>query len=57
MTKSPAEKELNGVSRTLGNPGFVSKAPPALVEAEKQKIETNRQMVAALEKQLAALEG
>ena len=54
--KERLEGEIKRGEGKLNNAGFVSKAPAALVEAEKQKIETNRQMLAALEKQLSELE-
>ncbi|MBR6706468.1 MAG: class I tRNA ligase family protein, partial [Clostridia bacterium] len=54
--KERLEGEIKRGEGKLNNAGFVSKAPAALVEAEKQKIETNRQMLAALEKQLRELE-
>ncbi len=54
--KERLEGEIRRSEGKLNNPGFVNKAPAALVEAEKQKIETNRQMAAALVKQLADLE-
>ena len=56
------EKELanlNGeVARAegkLNNPGFVSKAPAALVEQEKAKLAANRQKAEATEKRIAEL--
>ena len=39
----------------LNNPGFLSKAPAQLVEAEKEKLEKNAQMIAALEARIAEL--
>ena len=54
--KERLEGEIRRSEGKLNNPGFVNKAPAALVEAEKQKIETNRQMAAALQKQLSDLE-
>ena len=56
------EKELanlrNEVARAegkLNNPGFVSKAPAALVEQEKQKLAANQQKAEATEKRIAEL--
>ncbi len=46
------ERLLNEISRAedkLGNPGFVGKAPAALVQAEKTKLEDNRKMLASLD--------
>ena len=33
------ESEIERANRMLNNPGFVSKAPPQLIEQEKAKIE------------------
>ncbi len=58
------QKELDGLKgeitrgeAKLNNPGFVAKAPAQLVAAEKEKLEKNRQMIAALEGRLAELDG
>ena len=37
------------------NPGFTGKAPAALVEAERAKLEKNRQMLETLKKRIAEL--
>ena len=39
----------------LNNPGFVSKAPAALIEQEKAKLETNRQKLESLKARIAEL--
>ena len=39
----------------LSNAGFVAKAPQQLVEAEKQKILKNREMLATLENRIGKL--
>ena len=54
--KDRIEGEIRRGEGKLSNPGFIGKAPAQLVESEKAKLETNRQMLAALEKQIAELE-
>ena len=56
------EKELKGlegeIARAqgkLGNPGFVNKAPAALVEQEKAKLEVNRGMLSSLKERIDGL--
>ena len=39
----------------LNNPGFTGKAPAALVESERAKLEKNRQMLETLKKRIAEL--
>ncbi len=53
--KERLEGEIRRGEGKLGNPGFLGKAPAQLVESEKAKLETNRQMLTALEKQIADL--
>ncbi|MDY4137783.1 MAG: valine--tRNA ligase [Eubacteriales bacterium] len=48
-------KEIARAEGKLGNPGFVSKAPAALVEQEKAKLADNRTKVGALENRIAEL--
>ena len=48
-------KEIERSTAKLNNPGFVAKAPAALVESEKAKIEKNKQMLASLEARIAEL--
>ena len=48
-------KEIARAEGKLNNPGFVAKAPVALVEQEKEKLETNKQKAAALESRIAEL--
>ena len=48
-------KEIARAEGKLNNPGFVAKAPAALVEQEKEKLETNKQKAAALESRIAEL--
>ena len=47
--------EIARAEGKLNNPGFVSKAPANLVAAEKEKLEKNREMLAALEARIAEL--
>jgi valyl-tRNA synthetase len=49
-------KEIERAQGKLNNPGFVSKAPPALVEAERQKLTDNQAMLTVLTARLAELE-
>ena len=56
------EKELKGlegeIARAQGklnNPGFVSKAPAALVEQERAKLEVNQGMLASLRERIQSL--
>lgn len=52
------EKVLAEIKRSegmLNNPGFVSKAPARLIDAEKQKLEQNRALLAKIEKQISDL--
>lgn len=49
------EKELARVNGMLGNENFVSKAPEAKINEEKEKKEKYKQMMARVKEQLAAL--
>lgn len=52
------EKVLAEIKRSegmLNNPGFVSKAPARLIDAERQKLEQNRALLAKIEKQISDL--
>ena len=56
------QKELDNLAKEtarargmLNNPGFVSKAPAALVEGEKAKLAANEQKAKALESRIAEL--
>ena len=44
--------ELEKLNAKLGNPGFVSKAPANVVEAEKERAAKLAELVAKLEEQL-----
>jgi valyl-tRNA synthetase len=41
---------------TLARPGFLEKAPPAVVENERKRLSAAQEKVARLEARLAALE-
>ena len=47
--------ELEKLNAKLGNPGFVSKAPAAVVEAEKERASKLAELVAKLEEQLKTM--
>ena len=48
-------KELDKLETKLANPGFVNKAPAQVVEAEKERAEKLRALIAKLEESAAAL--
>ena len=50
------EKEIVRAQGMLNNPGFLQKAPEALVKAEQEKLATNRQVLASLEARIRELE-
>ncbi|NLD52193.1 MAG: class I tRNA ligase family protein [Clostridiales bacterium] len=50
------QTEIERAEGKLNNPGFVNKAPTALVAQERQKLEERRQMIKTLEKRLQELE-
>jgi valyl-tRNA synthetase len=47
--------ELAGLENKLSNPGFVSKAPANVVQAERERAEKLVALIAKLEEQLAAM--
>ncbi len=49
-------KALEGIEKKLSNPGFLSKAPEAVVNGEKEKAEKLRALVAQLEESKARLQ-
>ena len=51
--KEKAEQNLQRILGKLQNESFVQKAPAAVVEAERQKAEKARQLIAKLEENLA----
>ncbi|GHU69401.1 valine--tRNA ligase [Clostridia bacterium] len=57
LTKALAQvrQEIERSEAKLNNPGFTSKAPAALIEDERQKLQTRRAMLQTLEAQAASL--
>ena len=53
--KANLTKEIGRAQGMLKNPGFVAKAPAALVEAEREKLAANEQKAKALESRIAEL--
>jgi valyl-tRNA synthetase len=49
------ESEISRAQGKLDNPGFIAKAPAALVEQEKEKLKTAQSMLAALRQRIAEL--
>ena len=47
--------EIDRAEKKLSNEGFVKKAPPKLIEEEKEKIETYKEMLKAAEERIAKL--
>jgi len=47
--------ELKGLEGKLGNPGFLAKAPEAVVAAEKERAEKLKDLIAKIEEQLSAM--
>ena len=47
--------EIKRSEGMLNNQGFVSKAPKALIDKEKEKLESNRELLIKIESQLASL--
>jgi valyl-tRNA synthetase len=58
LTKDLGKKqgELKGLDAKLNNPGFLNKAPAEVVEAEKDRAEKLRSVIAKLNEQLAGME-
>jgi len=53
--KAAAEKDIAMLSGKLSNENFVSKAPAAVVEAEREKFAKHRERLAKIEESIAAL--
>ncbi|MEA5066693.1 MAG: valine--tRNA ligase, partial [Eubacteriales bacterium] len=51
------EKEIARATGMLANEGFLKKAPPVLVETEREKLEANRQVLESLKARMDELEG
>ena len=54
--KARVEGEIARAQGKLNNPGFVSKAPAQLIEAEKEKLEKNNKVIESLTARIAELE-
>ena len=50
------EGEIARATKMLSNPGFVSKAPAHLVEAEKEKLATNQGLLGKLKARIEEME-
>ena len=50
------EGEIARAQGKLNNQGFVAKAPAALIEKEKEKLETNRGLLEKLKARIAEME-
>ena len=53
--KAKVQKDLDFVNKKLNNPGFVAKAPAAVVEQEREKVAMLEELMAKLDASLAAL--
>ena len=53
--KEKYANEIERAEKKLSNEGFVKKAPPKLIEEEKEKIETYKEMLKAAEERIAKL--
>jgi len=53
--KAGAEKNLQRIEGKLSNPGFLAKAPEAVVNGEKEKAEMLRTLIAKLDESAAAM--
>lgn len=53
--KEACEKEIEFISKKLSNGNFVSKAPAAVVDQQRQKLEAARKKLAGVEESLKQL--
>ena len=53
--KAGVLKDIEIISKKLGNEGFLAKAPAQLIESEKAKLERANEKLAKIEQSLAAL--
>lgn len=53
--KAKVQKDLDFVNKKLNNPGFVAKAPAAVVEQEREKVAKLEELMTKLDASLAAL--
>ena len=54
--KAKVQKDIDFVSKKLNNPGFVAKAPEAVIAAEKEKLAKYEELMVKLDASLAALQ-
>ncbi|NCE73920.1 valine--tRNA ligase [Anaerotruncus sp. X29] len=54
--KEKVEKEISTLSKKLDNPGFVSKAPAAVVEGERAKLQQQKERLARIEESIAVFQ-
>ena len=55
MALQKAQKDIDFLSGKLNNPGFVSKAPEKLIEAEREKLRKAEEKMAKILQSLEAL--
>ena len=53
--KEGAEKKLSGICAKLSNPGFLAKAPEAVVNNQREEEKKLREKIKNIEESLAAL--
>lgn len=53
--KSKVQKDLDFINKKLGNPGFLAKAPEAVVAQEREKVAKLEELMSKLDASLAAL--
>ncbi len=54
--KSKVQKDLEFINKKLGNPGFLAKAPEAVVAQERKKVAKLEELMSKLDASLAALQ-
>ncbi len=54
--KGKVQKDLDFINKKLGNPGFLAKAPEAVVAQEREKVAKLEELMAKLDASLAALQ-
>ena len=54
--KAVCEKEIQGLTGKLSNQGFVSKAPAHVVEAERAKLEKQKERLTKIQESIAAFQ-
>ncbi|MCL2856996.1 MAG: valine--tRNA ligase [Oscillospiraceae bacterium] len=53
--KAAAQKDIEALEKKLGSPGFVEKAKPEVVAAQREKLESVKQLLGKIEESLAGL--